>query len=120
MLRAEAALDRELSGLALCQPRVIAKSAIRPEVDIGAIAFFKKFDARKSEILAADELEAIKIAYRCIEQPDFFRFWRAINEVNAFETAPKFGEELIAIRAARKAIRWIETSGLLKEAEYDG
>lgn len=121
MLRAEAALDRELTGLALIQPQIIAKIDIRPEVDIAAIEFFKRFDARKEDILAADQLEAIKIAYDCVGQRDFFKFWSGIYMVNTFQTAPEFGAELIAVRVARKAILWLEANpDILQRGVYDG
>lgn len=121
MLLAEHKLERRLCGLAICQPKVIALSKIRPEVEIGAIAFFKEFEKRIPDILAADELTAIKIALLCCKNyRDFWNFFTAIDNLNTFEVAPNYGAELIAARTARKAIHWVETSGILEEAKYDG
>jgi hypothetical protein len=120
MLRAEAALERRLCGLAICQPKVIASLKIRPEVDLGAKEFFAKFDQRREEILASDDLRAIQIAVECCPTTrDFDRFWRAIEDVNTVDLAPNFGSELVAARTARKAIHWVESSDLLAEVLKD-
>lgn len=121
MLAAEAALERRLCGLAICQPKIIAVSTIRPEIDQGAIAYFKKFDAQINDIQSADELGAITLAVGCCSSyRDFWRFYAAIDGLNTCQVAPNFGAELIAARTARKTIRWVEESGLLKEGMYDG
>ncbi len=120
MLRAEAALERRLCGLAICQPKVIATLTIRPEIDLAAKEFFDTFDRRKVDIMTADTEAAIKIAVECCSSyRDFYRFWTAVDEINAHREAPNFGAELIAARTARKAIAWVESSGIL-EGVADG
>jgi len=119
-LAAEGALERELCGLAIFQPQVIAKSEIRPEVNLAAIEFFKKFDARKDEILAADDLEAIKISCGCCDKDDWYRFYAEIYGVNTFVDAQIFGPDLIALRTVRKALTWVQESGVLQRGKYDG
>lgn len=119
MLLGEKGLERRLCGLAILQPKVIAALTIRPEVDREAREFFTRFDQKKDEILAANEADAIRIAYGCCNPVDFFRFWAAVEDVNAYELAPNFGKELIAMRSLRKAVRWIETSGILKAVIHD-
>lgn len=122
MLSAEAALERRLCGLAICRPKTMAESAVRPEIDLGAKAFYDKFEKAIPEILAATEDDAITLAvYCCASYRDFFRFYAAIQDIDTFHTAPNFGAELIAARTARKALRYLEEHpDILKAGEYDG
>lgn len=119
-LAAEGAFERELAALAIFQPQTIANLDIRPEINQAAIAFFKKFDKRKDEILAADDLTAIKIACECCEKDDWYRFYAEIYGVNTFIESQKFGPDLIALRTVRKALMWIQESGVLQRGIYDG
>lgn len=118
-LLVEGKMERRLAGLAIFQPKAAAQSTIRPQIDQSAITFFKKFDERREEILKADTGEAIRIAFSCCEHYDFYRFFSMIMDINTVEEAPKFGRELVALRTARKAIRWVEESGLLERWIHD-
>lgn len=116
ILRAEAAMERRLCGMAIIHPKIIVSLSIRPEVDLAAIEFYKEFGKRIPEILAAaDDDAAILIALKCCKRRDFFHFWAAVSTINAFEESQNFERELNAIRTARKAIRWVEESRILEE-----
>lgn len=116
ILRAERALERRLCGMAIIHPKIIASLSIRPEIDLAAIEFYKRFEKRIPDILAAeDDDAAIRIAVTCCKARDFFHFWAAVRSVNAFEESQSIEKELNAIRTARKAIRWVEESRILEE-----
>lgn len=116
ILRTEAAMERRLCGMALIHPKIIASLSIRPEIDLAAIEFYKRFEKRIPDILAVeDDDAAIRIAMTCCKTRDFFHFWAAVSSINAFEESQTFEKELNAIRTARKAIRWVEESRILEE-----
>lgn len=121
--QAEAMLERRAAGLAICQPKALAQQNITPEVDLPAISFFRKFNQRRKEILESDELMAIKIAISC-SGDDFWNLYRTTNdprqEFIAFQEAKKISKELAAVRTSRKAIQWVESSGILQEVTYGG
>ncbi|TDA63897.1 MAG: hypothetical protein D9V45_12890 [Chloroflexi bacterium] len=118
-LAAEGALERELCGIAILRPQEFAKSDIRPEVNLAAIAFFKKFDELKDDILAADELAAITLAHACAGD-DFWKFWSELYGVNSAEESQTIGSNIIALRTVRKAVSWVEESGVLARGKHGG
>lgn len=116
ILRAEAALERRLCGIAIIHPKVIAALSIRPEIDLAAIEFYKEFDKRRAAILAAeDDDAAILIALKGCNRRDYFHFMAAVDAVNALEESRAIEQEINATRTARKAIRWVEESRILQE-----
>ena len=120
MLRAEAALDRQLAGIALIRPQDALKLSIRPEVDLAAKGFFLRLDRRKDEIFKADELASIHIAMGSVKQRDAWRILAAVDDVDTYAALSTIASELNAIRTARKAVRWVETSGLLESEGFYG
>ena len=120
MIRAESGLERKLCGLAIFQPKTIAEltADFTPEIDQAAIAFFMKFKKRRAEIMQATHDQALDIVMPCCGPDDFFnRFWPMVsaNEINTYTGAQEILTEIIAARTARKAIRWVEQSGLLEK-----
>lgn len=131
MLTAEAAFDRELAGCAVFQPHAALALAVRPEVDLGAIAFFAWLDLHRTAILSMPEDGAI---LRIMRYPlkiragdgwqnrwrDFTRLLMAVDGVNCFERLSTIAADINAIRLARKACQWIEQSGVLERVDYVG
>lgn len=116
LLQGERQLERRLAGCALIQPRNVVALDVRPEIDLGAVALFRRLDQHKEDLLnrESDDLRSINFAWRCAGQ-DAWLFFDAICDLNTFTLLPTLPDEIRALRAARKAAAWIEHSGLLGE-----
>lgn len=116
ILQGERQLERRLAGCALVHPRDAVALAVRPEIDLAAIAFFRRLDRHAADLLASDpdDLRSINFAWRCAGR-DAWLFWDAVRDLNSFSELPTLPDEVRALRAARKAATWIQDSGLLQE-----
>lgn len=116
LLRGEHELERRLAGCALIHPRDVVFLDVRPEIDAAAIAFFRRLDRHKADLLTgnSDDLRSINFAWRCAAV-DAWIFWDAVRDLNTFTILPRLPDEIRALRAARKAAAWIQESGLLAE-----
>ena len=137
MIRAEARLERRAAALAMVQPKILAETSAgwAPEVDQAAIRFFQKFEKARAEILKADNDRSIELARSCCG-PGFWLIMETIDQqsaetydmsilaggykINSYDAAQSIISEITAARAARKAIRWVEQSGILAEGLYHG
>jgi len=115
LLLGEAALERQMAGVALVQPNLAAEMTIMPEVDKGAKAFFERFYSRRKEIKAAEPKQAIKLALSCIPSwTDAYRFLGAIEDTDTVQAAAEIEQNLTALRTSRKAAAWLEKSDLMR------
>jgi len=115
LLLGEAALERQMAGVALIQPDLAAEMTIMPEVDKGAKAFFERFYRRRKEIKAAEPKQAIRIALSCVPSwTDAYRFLGAIEDTDTVQAAAEIEQNLIALRTSRKAAAWLEKSDLMR------
>jgi hypothetical protein len=122
MIRAEAKLERRAAALSIFQPKVLGETSagFKPEIDQIAIQFFQKFEKVRYEIMSADHLKSIELARGCCSVEEFFRYlWPTIGgNLDTYDAAQEIINEIIMARAARKAVRWVEQSGILQEVLY--
>ncbi len=117
MIRAESRLERKLAGLALYWPKTILKAThdYNPEVDLAAIDFFKEFKKNEKLIMASTHDKAVDIAFLCWDPVQCIRLFLSLGlECNTALDCQKIVSEITAARTARKAIRWVEESGLIE------
>ncbi len=112
--------ERRLAALALARPREVAQMTVRPEYDDEAKRFFQAFDARREAILAGGEDDAIREALQCCKPfSNFWVLWGALGEENTLEELQTIQNDIIALRAVFKAVRWVEDRQLIRRVEND-
>ena len=117
---AERKRERCLAGLALIRPREVARMKVRPQLDHDAMQFFVAFDARRDGILEADEAGAIRLALQCCTPfKNFWVLWGALGDQNSLDELETIQNDIIALRAVRKAVRWIEERQLIRKVTND-
>jgi len=132
-IRAEARLERRAAALAVHWPKILAETSAgwAPEVDQAAIRFFRRFEKVRAKILTASHDQAQELARECCG-PEFWLISATVEglspetfdpnilscgyAINTYNAAQEIINEITAARAARKAIRWAEQSGILQEA----